>query len=165
MPRPFHLIVSCSENGVIGRDRKLPWSIPEDQKFFQQQTAGQVVVMGRVCFETWPRATLDGRKSVLVSRQPWEEPARMPERTAPSFPAALEDASKLPGEIYICGGERIYREAIVHPDADLLYLTLVHVNIPGDTFFPNWKELFPREVTRRESADTNYRYTFLTLGR
>jgi dihydrofolate reductase len=165
MPRPFHLIVSCSENGVIGRDRKLPWSIPEDQEFFHRQTAEQIVVMGRVCFATWPAATRDGRRSVLVSRQAWEDPARPPTRTAPNFPAALEDAAALPGEIYICGGERIYREAIAHPDADLLYLTLVHAQVPGDTFFPDWRERFPRELARHESADPNYRYTFLTLGR
>jgi dihydrofolate reductase len=102
---------------------------------------------------------------VLVSRQPWEDSVRQPTRTAPNFPAALEDAAALPGEIYICGGERIYREAIEHPDADLLYLTLIHAQVPGDTFFPSWRERFPREIARRESGDPNYRYTFLTLGR
>jgi len=89
----------------------------------------------------------------------------MPEKTALSFAAALEDASALSGEIYICGGERIYREAMEHPDADLLYLTLVHVTIEGDTFFPDWSKHFSRELARREGADANYRYTFLTLGR
>ncbi len=163
--RPFHLIVSCSENLVIGRNGLLPWSIPEDTHFFSQQTAGQVVLMGRVCFATWPGATTEGRRSVLVSAHPWEDASRMPTVTQPDFASALTAAAAMPGEIYICGGGRIYREAMEHPGADLLYLTLVHVKIEGDTFFPDWKERFPRELARRESADANYRYTFLTLGR
>jgi dihydrofolate reductase len=165
VPRPFHLIVSCAENGVIGRDRKLPWKIPEDHRYFHGQTAGQVVVMGRICFETWPGATADGRKSVLVSNHPWNDPRRMPTKSAASLPAALAAAAQLPGEIYICGGERIYREAIEHPDADLLYLTLVHASVAGDTFFPDWRTRFTRQISRRESSDANYRYTFLTLAR
>ena len=44
-----------------------------------------------------------------------------------------------------------------------LLLTLIHAAIPGDTFFPEWRHLPWREVARRESADANYRYTFMTL--
>ena len=57
VPKLLNLIVACAENRVIGRDRRLPWRIPEDLQFFHDQTAGQTVVLGRVCFETWPRAT------------------------------------------------------------------------------------------------------------
>src|SRR3954463_7303447 len=57
MPKLLHLIVACAENRVIGRDGKLPWHIPEDLKFFHDETAGQICVLGRVCFETWPAAT------------------------------------------------------------------------------------------------------------
>ena len=46
-----------------------------------------------------------------------------------------------------------------------LHLTLIHAEIPGDTFFPEWRHLTWRELTRRESSDSNYRYTFLTLDR
>jgi dihydrofolate reductase len=163
--RPFHLIVSCSENLVIGRDGKLPWSIAEDQAFFHRQTAGQITLMGRVCFATWPGATTEGRRSVLVSAHPWDNPERMPTATAPDFPAALEAAAALPGDIYICGGERIYREAMAHPAVGLLYLTLVHAVVDGDTRFPDWRERFPRELARRESSDARWQYSFLTLGR
>jgi len=163
--RPFHLIVSCSENLVIGRDGLLPWSIPEDTHFFQQQTAGQVVLMGRVGFATWPGATTEGRRSVLVSAHPWENPQRMPTVTEPDFPSALAAAAALPGEIYICGGARIYREAMEHPAVGLLYLTLVHAKVEGDTYFPDWRERFPRELARRDSSDERWRYSFLTLGR
>jgi dihydrofolate reductase len=158
---PLNLIVSCSENRVIGRAGRLPWSIPEDWKFFQAQTAGQVVVMGQVCFETWPGAVRDGRKAVVITSRTSEiDPAV---RTAPSLPAGLAVAATLPGDSYICGGQRIYEEAIALPRPLRLYLTLVHAEVPGDRFFPEWRNQPWRETARREGADANWRYTFLTL--
>jgi dihydrofolate reductase len=159
--RPFNLIVSCSENRVIGRHGRLPWSIPEDQEFFHAETAGQIVVMGRICFETWPGALRDGRRPVVVSHHPVAAPVP----TVPSLPAALAAAQGLAGRIYICGGEQIYREAMALPEAARLYLTLVHAEVEGDRYFPDWRQAFPREITRRDGADANWRYTFLQLER
>jgi dihydrofolate reductase len=84
--------------------------------------------------------------------------------SATSLPEAIERAQTLRGEIYLCGGQRVYREGLEL--GDYLHLTLVHANIAdGDTFFPEWRAHFPRELARRESHDANWRYTFLTLGR
>jgi dihydrofolate reductase len=159
--RPFNLIVSCSENRVIGRAGRLPWRIPEDRDFFVAKTAGQIVVLGRICFETWPGAVENGRRAVVVTSGGVSSPAQ----SAPSLPDALAIAESHSGEIFICGGERIYEEAIELPQAARLYLTLVHSDVPGDRFFPDWRAIFTREIGRRESADANWRYTFLTLGR
>ncbi|HET7535533.1 MAG TPA: dihydrofolate reductase, partial [Candidatus Didemnitutus sp.] len=60
MAKPLNLIVACAENRVIGRDRKLPFRIPEDHAWFHEKTAGQTVILGRICYETWPRVLLDG---------------------------------------------------------------------------------------------------------
>ena len=161
--RPFNLIVSCSENRVIGCQGQLPWSIPEDQRFFQEQTAGEIVLLGRVCFDTWPGATRDGRRAVVVTRQPL--PAGRSAQAAPSLAAALDLAAALPGEIYICGGEQLSRESLAMAAATRLYLTLVHAEVAGDRYFPEWRQAFPRELARREGADASWRYTFLTLAR
>jgi dihydrofolate reductase len=157
----LHLIVACSENRVIGRDRHLPWRIPEDLKFFHDETADQICVLGRVCYETWPRARLDGRRPVVITRQ--RALAAPGVQVAPSLAEALEIAESLPGDIYICGGERIYAETLALSRPMRLHLTLIHASIPGDTFFPEWRHLAWREVARRESSDPNYRYTFHTL--
>jgi dihydrofolate reductase len=192
MPKRLNIIVACSENRVIGRDGKLPWHIPEDLHFFHAQTAGEICVLGRICYETWPRAQRDGRRPlVLTSRplerlQPWapaatedatpgsDEPPLTaaaasdlrPPILVSSLTAALEVAEGLPGEIYICGGQRIYEETLALSGRPLrLHLTLIHADISGDTFFPEWRHLKWNEVTRKEGADANVRYTFLTLDR
>jgi len=163
VPKLLHLIVACAENRVIGRKGKLPWRIPEDLEFFHQQTAGQIVVLGRVCFETWPRVARDGRRPVVVTRN--AALARAGMHVASSLAGALALAETLPGDIYLCGGERIYAEALALARPLRLHLTVVHAEVPGDTFMPEWRHLAWRETARRESADANFRYTFFTLDR
>lgn len=187
MAKPINLIVACTENRVIGRDGRLPFDIPEDKAWFHERTANAVVVMGRVCFESWPRALADGRRPVVISSQPERvrrvarrkvapalrggpNPAEAQPLAAPvevpvaaGVPAALALAQGLPGEIMVCGGQQVYEETL--PLCDRLFLTLVHANEPGDTWFPEWRHLAWRETSRREGRDANYRYTFLILDR
>ena len=161
MPKLLNVIVACAENRVIGQDGRTPWRIAEDVRFFSSKTAGQVVVLGRVCFETWPGAVNDGRHPVVITRN--RTLARPGVAVAGSLTEALVIAESLPGDLYICGGQRIYEETL--PLADRLLLTLVHAEVPGDTWFPEWWHLAWRETFRREGADANYRYTFLILER
>jgi len=161
MSQPLQLIVACTENRVIGRDRRLPFDIPEDKAWFHAKTAGQTVVLGRVCFETWPKVLADRRQPVVITRD--TSLASPDVRVAPTVTAALALARTMPGEIMICGGQRIYEEPL--PLADRLLLTLVHADLPGDTYFPEWRHLPWRETWRKEGADPNYRYTFSVLER
>lgn len=168
----IHVIVACAENRVIGRDGRLPWRIPEDMAFFHQQTAGQICVLGRVGYETWPRATLDGRRPIVLTRRPLPFAAGSasaedfhPPLVVNSLAAALAAAEDLPGEIYVCGGQRIFEETLALTRPLRLHLTLIHAEVPGDRFFPEWRDGSWREIARRESADENFRYTFLTLER
>ena len=161
MPKPIHLIVACSENRVIGRNGGLPWSIPEDSRFFQEKTRGQTVIMGARCFAEWPSCVRD-RDVVVLSHEPHPLPA--PVHSATSLTAAIALGQALRGDIYLCGGQRVYEEGLGL--GDVLHLTLVHAQIQGgDTFFPDWRAQFPRELSRRESQDANWHYTFLSLGK
>lgn len=159
----INIMVACAENRVIGRGSQLPWRIPEDLKFFHDETAGKTNILGRVCFETWPRVREDGRRPIVVTSNASIE--REGVRVARSVPEALAIAETMPGEIYVNGGERIYGEVLALDRPMRLHLTLVHAEVPGDRYFPEWRHLAWREVARRESSDENYRYTFFTLER
>lgn len=163
MPKLLHLIVACAENRVIGRAGRLPWRIPEDLKYFHDETAGQICVLGRICYQTWPRARLEGRRPIVISRDTTlAQPGVV---VVPSVSAALDRAETLPGDVYVCGGETIYRETLALARPMRLHLTLVHADVPGDRFFPEWRHLSWRELSRRESSDENHRYTFHTYDR
>jgi dihydrofolate reductase len=163
MPKLLHLIVACAENRVIGRGGKLPWRIPEDFAFFERATAGQICVLGRICYETWSRAALDGRRPIVITRN--HTLARPGVTVAPTLTDALALAETLPGEIHICGGQKIYEEALALARPMRLHLTHIHAEVEGDTFFPEWRHLPWRELSRRESSDAYFRYTFITLER
>lgn len=161
MAKLLNLIVACAENRVIGRKGGLPFSIPEDKAWFQEKTAGQTVVLGRVCYETWPTVLADGRQPVVITRNRALASDRV--RVAGDVTEALAIAQTLPGEIMICGGQRIFEETL--PLAGRLLLTLVHAEVPGDTWFPEWRHMAWREAWRKESRDANHRYTFSVLER
>jgi len=163
MPKMINLMVACAENRVMGRKNRLPWRIPEDLRLFHEETAGKTIILGRICYETWPRAREDGRRLIVITSNPSLE--RDGVRVARSVPEALEIAEAMPGEIYVNGGERIFEEVLGLERPMRLRLTLVHAEVPGDRFFPEWRHLEWREVGRRDSSDENYRYTFFTLER
>ena len=79
--------------------------------------------------------------------------------------AALAIAETLPGDLFICGGQRIYEETLTLDRPLRLHLTLVHAEVAGDTFMPEWRQFTWHERERRESRDANFRYTFSTLDR
>jgi dihydrofolate reductase len=163
MPKPLNLIVACAENRVIGRDGKLPWRIPEDWRFFKTLTAGKIVILGRISFCSWKSVLEDGRRVIVLTRDKTLGNDRV--QVADSLASALALAEKMPGEIFVCGGQQIFEEAMTLPRVERLYLTLVHANVAGDRYFPGWHGAFPRVIEQRDGSDENYRYTFYVLGR
>lgn len=140
------IIVAKSENGVIGRDGKLPWYIPEDLKRFKKLTTGKTVIMGRKTYESLPKESkpLPDRINIVISKNK-------------NFSAkdcivvdSLEKAIKKSDnnkEIFIIGGGEIYKESLKY--SDKIYVTEVEGNFEGDTFFPTldskWKEVNKEE--------------------
>lgn len=122
------LIAACAENRVIGRDGRIPWDIPADRHRFRDLTMGHTIVMGRRTYAEIGRP-LPGRETIVVSRtRRFDEPHCT---AVPSLARALETAR---GDVFVCGGAQLYREAM--PFADVLYLTEVHARVDGDTYFP-----------------------------
>ena len=181
MPKLLNIIVACAENRVIGRDGRLPWRIPEDFANFRRLTTGTVCVLGRICFDTWPDATRDRRQPIVLTHQPLPTPEPLPGKehsradarqnghsvpiAARSLGEALAVAETIPGEIFVCGGQQVFEETLALKRPMRLHLTLVHAEVPGDRFFPEWRTLRWRELERRDSRDPNFFYTFFTLER
>src|SRR6187402_884084 len=68
------LVLARADNGVIGRDNKLPWHLPADLKHFKALTAGKPMIMGRRTFESLP-GLLPGRRHIVLTRdRGWSAP-------------------------------------------------------------------------------------------
>jgi dihydrofolate reductase len=130
------ILVAVAENGVIGRDGKLPWHLADDLRRFKQLTLGHAIVMGRKTWESIGRP-LPGRRSIVISRQPGYH-AEGADVVA-SLEAALKVAESTGNEeAFVIGGAEIYRLAI--PLADRLYLTRVHAEVAGDVSLPDFAD-------------------------
>jgi dihydrofolate reductase len=152
------LVVAVADNGVIGKDGKIPWHISQDLKRFKALTLGHTVVMGRKTWDSLPRKPLPGRVNVVVTRQKdWHAEGAI---AASSLGAATAGTS---GTVMIIGGAEIYERAL--PMATRIELTEVHQAFEGDAKFEfdrsGWTE------TARESHVTpdGLRYSYVTLTR
>ncbi len=124
------LIVAVADNGVIGRDNALPWSLPADLAFFKRTTMGAPIVMGRLTFASIGRP-LPGRRNIVVSRTAGFVADGT--ETAVSLDEALALAGDVP-EVFVIGGASLYAAAL--PQASRLYITEVHADVDGDRYFP-----------------------------
>jgi dihydrofolate reductase len=137
-------IVAAAENGTIGIDGDLPWSIPEDMKWFRERTKGCALIMGRKTFEAVEHP-LPNRLNVIVTRQKDYKPQSSKKATnAPvivtaSIEEALEACKKVAAdwknEIFIIGGGEIYHQSVKL--VDTIYLTRIHRNVKGDATYPD----------------------------
>lgn len=151
-------LVAVSENNAIGKDNALPWHLPEDLKFFKRTTMGKPIIMGRKTFDSMGRV-LPGRLNVVLSRN---ADLKLPEgvllfKDIHTAEAHLEAAGV--EEAFIIGGGEIFRQTM--DDADRLYVTRVHGNVEGDTFFPtidhtHWKCTWEE----RHEADEKHKYPY-----
>lgn len=131
------IIVAMARNRVIGRDGDLPWRMPADLRHFKATTAGHPMIMGRRTWQSIGSKPLPGRPAVVVTRQADYVPGDA--AVAHDLDAALAAAGRLDGgEVFICGGEAIYREALDRDRVDRIYLTLIDAEPDGDTRFPEF---------------------------
>lgn len=155
------LIIAATKKGVIGKDGKIPWRLPDDAKYFRRITMGHPIITGRKNFEDM--GVLPGRHTIVVThRTDWTHENCV---VAHSIEEALERAREMQAEeVFVVGGGEIYRESL--PLVERVYLTRIHDHgeVEGDVFFP---ELHPdewREVKREEHpSDKKHRYPFTFL--
>jgi dihydrofolate reductase len=159
MTRIF-LVAAVAANGIIGRDGKLPWHLPEDLKHFKRVTLGHPVIMGR---KTWQslKGPLPGRENIVITRQPgYRAPGAA---VASSLEAALALCA---GESVACviGGEQIFKDAL--PLASGLVMTEIRQDFEGDTRFPHYDRSQWKETQREaHTAASGLRFDFVLYER
>ncbi len=152
------IIAAIAENNVIGKDNDLIWHISEDLKRFKKLTSGHAIIMGRKTYESLPFKPLPKRKNIIVSSQ--DKLTFEGAIVVSSFEAALKECEG-ENEVFICGGATIYNHFI--DIADKMYLTRVHHEFAGDTFFPvyseeDWSIESQSEILYDEKSDLNYTF-------
>ena len=145
------IIVAVAKGGAIGKEGKMPWKIPGEQRQFKDLTTGHVVIMGRRSYEEIGHP-LPERTNIVVSKTKVFSGENL--YTVKSLKEAIERAGQ--EEIFIAGGAEIFQEAL--PLADKIYMTYVDMEVPdADRFFPNFsEEEYKREEIEKVGGETSY---------
>jgi dihydrofolate reductase len=158
------LLVAMDEMRGIGIDGRLPWHLPADLKLFKKLTMGHHLIMGRKTYESIDHL-LPGRIMIVVTRN--SEFKSEGCLVVHSLESAINFAeNEDEEEVFIIGGEEIFDQALTL--ADRIYMTLVHIHLPADVFFPVYEDDDWEEIsTEFHPADENnpYPFTFKILFR
>ena len=150
----MNLIAAVDKNWAIGLNNKLLVQIPDDMKFFRQTTTGKVVVMGRKTLESFPNGLpLKNRTNIVLTK---DKNYRVKDaQMVYSLEELLEELEKYPSEdIYVIGGESIYRQLLDH--CDVAHITKIEYAYEADAWFPNLDELPEWEITADSEEQTYF---------
>lgn len=161
----MNIIVAVDKNWAIGCNNKLLVSIPADMKFFRETTTGKVVVMGRRTLESFPNGLplMNRTNIVLTGNRSYQVKDAT---VCHSVEETLDELKQYDSEdIYIIGGERVYREFL--PYCDVAHVTRIDHAYQADAYFPNLDAEEEWEVTADSDEQTYFdlEYTFLKYER
>ena len=164
----FSIIAAVDEDFGIGKNGGLPWQLSPDMKHFKSVTATasfsrkNAVIMGRKTWDSLPPQfrPLPDRLNVVLSRQPnFKVPKGV--LASKSLDEALRQLRQGTfrdsiDQIFVIGGEKIFREAIAHPACKKLYLTHILKSFVCDCFFPqeNLSLYKPTQKSKPAFADS-----------
>jgi dihydrofolate reductase len=152
------LIAAMSENRVIGYRNRLPWHMPADWAHFRKVTKGKVFIMGRNSYEA-EDALLSDKMSIILSQHAEITPARncyRAKRLEEAFHLAREEK-----EVFILGGENVFRQTVFF--ADYIFLTIIHAQVNGDAFFPEFEQdhwILVKDQFLKKDQENIYNYSF-----
>lgn len=154
------MIAAVAENGVIGKDNDLVWSLPDDMKYFMNTTKGHYIILGRKNYDSLPPKfrPLPNRTNIVVTRQ--KELILEGAIVVNTIKDAIDYCKKKDQEkIFVIGGGQIYEQALSMTDT--LYITEIHHSFVGDTYFPQIDKNEWEEVSREpHGTDERHLYSF-----
>lgn len=157
-------IACLNTNNAIGNSNKLLYNIPSELRFFKDTTLStpsnkitNILLMGRKTFDSIKQRPLPNRMNYVISSQykklndtynhiPYLQ-------FFPNINDAIDcsnDNIHLHHNMFVCGGEVIYKYCIENNLLDYLVLTKITAPIlnSGDTFFPNYTSYFTKIDTK-----------------
>ena len=148
------LIAALDKGRVIGSEGSIPWNIQEDLNYFKEKTTNKAIIMGRKTFESIGRP-LPNRLNIVMTRSKEKVDGVI---IAPNKEIAIEKARDFSSEIFVIGGEYIYKEFLEM--ASEMLLTEIDLDTDGDTYFPRWDESEWLEVSRESKIDDSQKINY-----
>jgi dihydrofolate reductase len=151
------IIVAIANNNAIGKDNKLLCHLPNDLKWFKENTTGKTVIMGKNTFLSLPKGALPNRRNIVIS----DDKNDQFKDCIMAF--SIEDALnkfETNNENFIIGGASIYQQFL--SKANRLYLTRIYHDFDADAFLnlnlENWTLIKQNDFEPDEK--NKFKYSF-----
>lgn len=151
-------------NGLIGKGGTLPWSLPNDLKFFKQMTINQAIVMGRKTFEGMGKRPLPNRINIVLTTDPSYQADGV--KVMISRDEVLDFANAYEKDTLIIGGTGVFKHFL--GDVDILHRTVIDAEFDGDTYMApiDWEDWTLTHVEEGVMDEkNNYPHRFETYYR
>lgn len=141
----FKIIACINQKRALGKDGNLLFHIGNDLANFKRMTVGNVVIMGRKTFESLPNGEpLKDRINIILTSS--EEFGVDEKYDNVYIVHSVEDVIELceafftDKELFIIGGETLYRQFMERNLVSEMRLTVVKDDTDGDVFFPEYSD-------------------------
>ena len=132
MTKKIVAIWAQDEEGIIGKDNRLPWYLPAELQHFKETTLNHAILMGRVTFDGIGRRLLPKRETLILTRNLEEKLDGV--ATFHDVQSVLDWYQGQDKNLYILGGKQIFQA--FEPYLDEVIVTQIHARVEGDTYFP-----------------------------
>lgn len=152
------IIAAVGKNLELGKSGDLIWHLPNDLKFFKEQTTGCPVVMGKNTFNSLPKQLPGREHHVLTDCIQFNKPLENG-WVYFDFREMLKAVRELSKEkdVYIIGGASVYSQFLKY--ADELILTEIDAEDgAADVYFPNFNKKLYTRVVIGENTDAGINY-------
>ena len=167
----FKLIVACDSKNGIGLNNTIPWNLSKEIQYFKKITTHttnpillNVVIMGR---KTWDSISdnykpLTNRINIVLTRTEINNCISKNLFYCSSIENSISLLKTIKNvnldNIYIIGGESIYREALTNFKCTKIYLTEIYNNYNCDKFFPEVPSYYKLATVSNFIKDHNEYY-------
>lgn len=153
------MIAAVGQNNELGKDNKLLWYLPEDLRFFKEQTMSKPIVMGKNTLDSLPRL-LPGRKHLVLTHQEIEPNDQI--MVFHNIQSLVDYIETLEEEVMVIGGAQIYKQLL--DLSDKMLLTEIAATKEADSYFPHfdkteWESV---ELCKHKHNDISYKHMVYT---
>lgn len=127
------LIAAIGRNRELGKNNDLIWSIPDDMKFFRDNTMGKNIVMGINTLNSLPKLLPNRRHIVLTHRD-----IKLDDEITifHNIDDLLNYIDSIDEEVMVIGGAGVYAQMIEY--ANKMLLTEIESEAEADVYFPEF---------------------------
>ena len=149
MTKKIVAIWAQDEEGIIGKDNRLPWYLPAELQHFKETTLNHAILMGRVTFDGMGRRLLPKRETLILTRNSDEKMDGV--SIFNDIESVLDWYQSQDKNLYVLGGKQIFQA--FEPYIDEVIVTQVHASVEGDTYFPEDFDLSLFEIVSSKFHD------------